>query len=402
MSNHVSSSIPRENRATPILHGAILATFMGASSVPTPLYHLYQETWRFSSTTLTMIFAVYAFGLLAALLIGGKISDHIGRRPTICAALIGELAAIIIFHQSSNADWLIAARFVQGLATGIATSSIGAALLDVNKGRGALINSITPLGGMAIGTILCSLLVVFAPYPMHLIYELLFVIVIIEILLIWITPETADVHSGALKSLKPSVLVPPQARSMLIAISPLNISTWGLGGFYLSLMPSIVIKATGSSSVLLGGLIVSLLTISGAVSIAYFRNHAPHHILYRGAFLVCLGVMLIIVGTNLHIIWLMLAGSTIAGLGFGSCFLGILRSLMPLAEPRQRAGLMAAYYLESYLAFSLPAIGAGILAQHIGLIPTVTIYGTAIIALVIIAVITLRITTRRHITQEPA
>jgi len=402
MSNSLSALIPKENRITPVLHGAILATFLGASSAPTPLYHLYQETWKFSSTTLTMIFAIYAFALLAALLIGGKISDHIGRRPTIFAALIGEFFAVVIFHQSDSATGLIAARLVQGLATGVAMASIGAALMDVNKERGALINSITPLAGMAIGTIICSLLVTYAPYPMHLIYEILFGIIIFEAIFIWFTPETADVHPGALQSLKPSILVPPQARTMLIALSPLNIAMWGLGGFYLSLMPSIVAKATGSSSVLLGGVTVTLLTLSGAVSIAYFRHHATHHILYRGAFLVCSGVLFIIAGTNLHIIWLMLTGSILAGLGFGSCFLGILRSLIPLAEPRQRASLMAAYYLESYLAFSLPAIGAGILAQYIGLISTITVYCSAIIVFVILAVIILKIATRRHITREPA
>ncbi|MFP8966513.1 MFS transporter [Pokkaliibacter sp. CJK22405] len=398
----VHSDAGQEHWSTPAIHGAILATFMAASSAPTPLYHMYQQAWGFSSSTLTLIFAIYAFALLFALLVGGKISDHIGRRPVIFASLIVEAIATLLFTLASDSSWLIAARLVQGLATGVGMASLGAALLDVNKDRGALINSITPLGGMALGALGCTLLVQFAPAPMHLIYDVLLAIMILGAILIWKTPETADVHAGALRSLKPSILVPQRARAMLLALSPLNIAIWGLGGFYLSLMPSLVAKVTGSESPLLGGLTVSLLTLSGASAIAYLRKHAAHHVLYRGAALLTVGLVTIITASNLGLAWLLLTGSVIAGLGFGSGFLGVLRSLMPLANPRERAGLMAAYYLESYLAFSVPAMGAGALAHHIGLIATATWYGSGQIALIVLAVVILRFTSRHHQTPEPA
>lgn len=111
-----------ENAPRPSIgfHALTLATFFGASSVPTPLYRIYQENFSISPVLITVIFAVYAFALLAALLIAGSISDHLGRRPVIFSALLLEIIAMGFFVVASGPGWLIAARIVQGIATGIA------------------------------------------------------------------------------------------------------------------------------------------------------------------------------------------------------------------------------------------------------------------------------------------
>src|ERR1700712_596273 len=105
----------------------ILVSFLAASSAPTPLYHLYQEAWGFSSATLTLIFAVYAFSLLLALLTVGSLSDYLGRRPVLLLALLLEIPAMLLFIYADSVAWLIAARLLQGFATGMATSVLGAA-----------------------------------------------------------------------------------------------------------------------------------------------------------------------------------------------------------------------------------------------------------------------------------
>lgn len=125
--------------------------FFAASSTPTPLYHLYQEAWGFSSGVLTLIFAVYAFSLLAALLIGGSLSDYLGRRPVIFGALLLQIVSMLLFIFASDVSWLMAARLLQGFATGLAASALGAALLDSDSVKGPLINSISPMLGMAVG-----------------------------------------------------------------------------------------------------------------------------------------------------------------------------------------------------------------------------------------------------------
>src|SRR4051794_5609737 len=95
---------------------SILAARLSASSGPSPLYVVYQRQWHFSAITLTGVFAVYALALLAALLVVGSISDHVGRRPTLLAALTVEIASMLAFAGATAVGWLFAARILQGLA----------------------------------------------------------------------------------------------------------------------------------------------------------------------------------------------------------------------------------------------------------------------------------------------
>ena len=144
MSNRVET--PVSNLASQVFLSITLLTFLAASSAPTPLYHLYQETLQFSAATLTLIFGVYALSLLAALLTVGSLSDHLGRRPVIFAALLLDIGAMLLFITADSAVLLIAARALQGFATGMATSVLGASLLDNDNRKGPLINSIAHAG----------------------------------------------------------------------------------------------------------------------------------------------------------------------------------------------------------------------------------------------------------------
>ena len=166
------------------LLGTLLFTFLAASAAPTPLYASYQQAWGFSTFWLTWVFAVYAFALLAALLVGGRLSDHLGRRPVILGALALEVISMLMFHQAQGLIDLVIARTVQGFATGIATSALGAALLDVDRERGPWLNSLAPLLGMAGGALGCGLLVEFAPAPLQLVYRLFLLLFVMQGLLL--------------------------------------------------------------------------------------------------------------------------------------------------------------------------------------------------------------------------
>jgi MFS family permease len=148
-----------------------LALFLFASSVPSPLYVVYQGEWGFSDTVLTSVFAIYALALLASLVTGGSVSDHIGRRPTLRAALVLEVAAMVLFAEAREVGWLFAARGLQGLATGIAMGALSAALIDLqpleSPRRGALLGAVAPLSGLAIGALGAGLLVEYGPDPTH-------------------------------------------------------------------------------------------------------------------------------------------------------------------------------------------------------------------------------------------
>ncbi|WP_434607254.1 MFS transporter [Pseudomonas sp. D2-30] len=374
-------SRPASTRASLIFLAITLLGFLAASSAPTPLYHLYQEHLQFSSAILTLIFGVYAFSLLAALLVVGSLSDYLGRRPVIFAALLLNMLAMLLFINADSVGWLMGARLIQGFATGMATSVLGAALLDFDRQQGPLVTSVAPLLGMACGAMGCGLLAEFAPMPLQLTYWLLLALFLVQAVYLWRLAESVSPQPGAWRSLRPTLHVPVQARRALWLILPLDLAAWAVGGFYLSLAPSLVRAATGSTSNLIGGSLVAVLTLSGALSIYMLRNRAAQMMLRLGATLLVLGLALVLMAVHAASLPLFFIGTLVTGSGFGAGFIGALRSIMPLALPHERAGLMSAFYVLSYLAFSLPSLLAGNLTRIFGLIPTTDGYGAVLIVM---------------------
>ncbi|MDV4153339.1 MFS transporter [Rhizobium brockwellii] len=386
-----------ENSPRPSIgfHALTLATFFAASAAPTPLYRIYQESFSVSPVLITVIFAVYAFALLAALLIAGSISDHLGRKPVIFFALVLEIVAMGLFVVASGPGWLIAARIVQGLATGIAGASIGAALVDVDRAKGQIVNSIAPLCGMAVGAVGTSALIQYGPFPMHLVYALLFVAFTLQAAAIWLTGETGAKRPGALGSLIPRVTVPKQVKRPLSLVTPINIANWTLAGFYLSLVPSLVATTTGSPAPLTGGAVVTALMVSGAIAVYFRRSKTASANLVFGVSAKTLGILTVVAGVHLANVPLLLVGTIFTGVGFGTNFLGSIGTIMPLAKPDERAGLLSAFYVQSYLAFSLPAILAGFLAKSAGYALTTDIYATAILLLMGVGLVSIRADRRK-------
>ncbi|WP_246101857.1 MFS transporter [Methylobacterium terricola] len=362
------------------VHAVTLGAFFAAAAAPTPLYRIYQETLALSPVFVTLVFAVYAVALLKALLVAGSLSDHLGRRPVIAGALLLEAVAMGLFLLVGyGAAWLVVARIVQGLATGIAAASLGAALVDVDRARGPVVNAVAPLAGMAVGALGASALIQVAPLPLHLVYGLLACVFAGLALAVRLIPESAATRPGALASLRPRMAVPPHIRRSLALVTPINLANWTLGGFYLSLVPSVVAAATGSRAPLTGGAVVTALMVAGAVSVSVRRGRTPRDNLTFGVLATALGVVIVVAGIHLASVPVLILGTLVTGGGFGASFLGCLGTIMPLAGPDERAGLLAAFYVQSYLAFSLPAVGAGFLARSLGYATTADLYAAVIL-----------------------
>jgi MFS family permease len=379
----MSSSI--SNRSSLWFLAITLLSFLAASTAPTPLYHLYQEHLQFSAATLTLIFGVYAISLLAALLTVGSLSDYLGRKPVIFTAVALNMLAMLLFINADSVAWLISARVLQGFATGMATAALGAALLDTDRQQGPLVNSVAPLLGMAAGAMGCGLLAEFAPLPLHLTFWVLLAMFGLQALYVWRLPESVSAQRGALASLRPTLHVPIQARRALWLVLPINTAAWALGGFYASLAPSLVRTATGSTSNLIGGATVAVLTVTGALMIYTLRSRPADKVLRVGASILPVGVALILLAVHSASLPLFFIGTLVAGCGFGASFLGALRSVVPLALPHERAGLMSAFYVLSYLAFCLPSLLAGNLTRAFGLVTTTDGYGAVLIILAVSA-----------------
>jgi MFS family permease len=374
-----SSAVGR--RAALWLQTLILLAFLAASSAPTPLYSVYREAWGFSAITLTVIFGVYAIALLLSLLVLGSISDHVGRRPVIIGALLLEAVAMVAFISATSVPLLIVARLIQGVATGAATSVLAAGLMDLDRQRSPLINSVAPMVGLAVGALGTSVLVQFAPAPLQLSFVVLAAAFVLLAAVACFLPETAVRRPGLLAAMLPTVSVPQHAWKALLLVAPIDVAAWALGGFYFSLGPTLTAKVTGMHSPVVGGGMIFVLTVSAAVSVLLLRAWAPQRMLVSGIVALIAGVGITLLAIDSGHAVLFFLGTIVAGFGFGVGFLGALRTLLPLAQPHERAGLMAAYYILSYLAFCLPAILAGVLVSHFGLIAASNYYGAALMAL---------------------
>ncbi|MDU6389336.1 MULTISPECIES: MFS transporter [unclassified Pantoea] len=370
-----TTTLPAAAAARITLYAFVCAMlFSATSSAPTPLYPLYRTLYHLSPLAVTLIFASYAFALLFALLTLGRLSDFIGRRVMMLAALLCNALALLMFMLADSAQTLIAARIVQGIATGIALPTFGAAILDGDKARGPLLNSITAFLGLLAGSLTGALLITFAPFPTVSIYALLFTLMLLALALLPLMPETVARTPGALRALKPQVAIPPRALGALLRLAPVNVAAWALGGFYLSLMPTLAILATDRSSPFVGGAVVATLMLSATASVFIFRRWQPQRALFLGTLALMAGIGVTLIGINHHQTALLFLGTAVAGQGFGSIFSTIISIVMPLAESHERAGLFAAFLIKSYLAFALPALLAGCAVPMIGLVATANVY----------------------------
>lgn len=391
------SASPSAVRMT--VYSFIFSVLIGAgTSAVTPLYHVYQELFHLSPAMITFVFGSYAFALLATLLTLGGLSDYVGRKPLIFIALLLNVAALTIFMLADSGPMLLAGRIVQGFATGIAFPTFGATILDADKARGSTLNSISPFLGLLIGTLTAGALVAYAPEPTRLVYALLLLVTLSGIVLLPFMPETTAGRPGALNAMKPNVSVPQRARGPLIKVTPLNVASWALGGFYLSLMPTLVAVATGITSPFVGAAVVSTLMLSATASVFIFRGFTPQRVLFIATNSLMAGVVITLLGVHQETVELLFLGTAIAGLGFGSTFANVLKIVLPLAEGHERAGLFAAFLVESYLAFAIPAIVAGLVAPMLGLSMTAYLYGAVIITLALISIAA----TRNNLIESPA
>jgi MFS family permease len=361
------------------LVAATTATLLAASSAPSPLYPVYQAEFRFSPITLTAIFAVYVLALLMSLLTVGRLSDYIGRRVTLACALIVEGGAMALFLGADGVGWLVAARVVQGFATGAAIGVLGAYLLDLQPGDGSrlgsLVNSVAPTFGLGVGAVVTGLLVQYAPHPTRLIFAILTALFVALALATVALPETVQRVPGALAAMRPEIAVPVRARRAFVGAVPTMVATWALGGLILSVGGSLLGTVFGQSNHGVVGIVIGLLPLSAALAALLVRDLAPSTMARLGDAFLAVGSGLFLIALWSSSTPLFVVASIVAGGGFGSAFLGALRSVSQLAEPHERAALLSAVYVVSYVAFSVPALVAGLLITHIGLRNTSLGYG---------------------------
>ncbi|MFJ7157663.1 MFS transporter [Streptomyces sp. NPDC101118] len=379
--------------------GAVLVLLMLSSSVPSALYVLYQQKWGLSSGAVTVVFAVYAVTVLAGLLGFGSLSDTLGRRPVLGAGLVLAIVSMLLFAGAQGLGWLLAARAVQGLAVGLATGAMGAALLELappaRPALGAQVNSAGPTVGIGLGGIGAGLLVQYAPAPTALSYLLLVGAFALTLAGVVRMPESAPGAGGGMRIVPHRIRVPAGVRGRFAVLVLTIVAVWSVGGFYLSLGPHLALSLLESTDYLVGGATVALLAGAATAAQLLLGAVAPLRTALLGLTLMVAGLGLVLLALSLRSPAVFLGATAVLGSGWGAAFLGSFRALSALAEPAHRGELTAAVYVFAYLAMSVPAVLAGLLTNIHGLHRTSVGFMAAVAGVCLVALAaTLRLAAR--------
>ncbi|MFD5511317.1 MFS transporter [Streptomyces sp. NPDC059761] len=381
--------------------GAVLVLLMLSSSVPSALYVLYQQRWGLSSGMITVVFALYAVTVLIGLLLFGSLSDTLGRRPVLGVGLVLAIVSMGLFAGAQGLGLLLAARAVQGLAVGLATGAMGAALLELaprsRPALGAQVNSAGPTVGIGLGGIGAGLLVQYAPAPTVLSYLLLVAAFAVTLVGVFRMRESApEARSGGRMRISAHrIHVPAAVRGRFAVLVLTIVAVWSVGGFYLSLGPHLALSLLGSSNYLVGGATVALLAGAATAAQLLLGRVEPLRTAVLGLCGLLAGLGLVLLALGLRSAPVFLVGTAVLGGGWGAAFLGSFRALSALADPAHRGELTAAVYVFAYLAMSVPAVLAGMLTNIHGLHRTSVGFMAAVAGVCALALfVTLRLAAR--------
>jgi MFS family permease len=368
----------------------VIALCLFASVVPSPLYSVYAQRWHFSPLTLTLIFATYAFGVLAALLLAGRLSDQVGRRPVLIAALATLMLSSVLYIAADSTLWLFVARAVQGIATGAAISTASAALLDLHPRRDpvnvGLTNGVASAIGLGLGSLVSSSLVQAGAAPRAIPYVVELVLFAAALAGAYWMPEPVRERS-TFRFTPQRPRVPAGIRHAFLLAGLAALSSWSIGGLFFSLGPQLSEQLFTTTNVIVGAVGGVVLGFAGALAQLVFR-HTPNWLgAAAGSVGLAVGMLLVVIAAAADSSAAFVLGMTVAGFGFGLAFLGGLRQLNAVIPPEHRASVMSAFYVVAYASLSLPAIIAGFVVTHLGLDSTFETFGSVVAGIALIAAI---------------
>ncbi|WIE64402.1 MFS transporter [Curtobacterium sp. MCLR17_036] len=370
---------------------AMLLASVASSAVPSPIYPVYAAEWHLTPLMLTGVFAVYVAGLLASLLVAGRLSDHVGRKPVLVVGGLGVALSLGLFAIADGVLALVVDRIVQGVSVGLLIGALGAALIDNSLERhpalAGVLNGVVPPVALATGAMASGALVEWGPAPEQLVYLVFGALLVLLVVALVVVPERVERRPGALRSLRPTISVPRSSRRLFRGVAGSLVASWALGGMFLSLVPSALGAVFGITNHFAAGALIAVVTGTGALTGLAIQRMDTRRAVLLGLVALVLGPIVTVAFVAAHSLPGLVVGSAIAGVGFGAGFQAPLRMLLATAAPTHRAGLLSTIYVVSYLAFGVPAVVGGLLEPAVGLVPVIAGYGGFIVLAAVVALV---------------
>jgi predicted MFS family arabinose efflux permease len=363
------------------------AAIQFGGAIPIPLYGLWREQFPFGNGILTAIFAIYVLGTLLALLLLAPLSDQIGRRPLLLAAL-GLVAAgtglLLVAHSVAT---LMAARFVSGLAAGITTATATAALHELQPKSRARFASLTATamntGGLGAGTLFAGIVAAYAPDPTKLVFWIYLVIVAAALLGVLHASET--VARPKRISLRPRGLrLPESRRGTFWLAGAAAFAVFSQLGLYSSLVPSFLAQSLHEHNLAIAGAISAAIFLIATATQLLFHRASPRFAILTGLVMLLVGLALIELGLWTGALSVLLGGTFFGGVAVGFALMGSAATVNILAAPQHRGQVLATFFCCAYAGLSFPAVGVGVATDSVSVTHATLVCAMAIAAIAII------------------
>jgi MFS family permease len=188
--------------AQALVAAAFLVTMLGAT-LPTPLYPIYEQELGFGGLMVTVVFATYAVGVLAALLVVGRLSDQLGRKAVLFPGLAVAAASSLVFLIPHSLPALFAGRLLSGVSAGVFTGVATAAIIDLapvtGRARAGLLAASVNVLGLGLGPVVAGVLADHAPHPLVLPYLLHVALVAVAAVGLAAVPEPVERRPGRVR-----------------------------------------------------------------------------------------------------------------------------------------------------------------------------------------------------------
>jgi MFS family permease len=355
----------------------VLTVTMLGTTLPTPLYVIYQGRWHFSAATVTVTFAVYAAAVMATLLLAGRSSDQAGRKPVLAVALGASALSTVVFILAPDVGALIAARIVSGLSAGLMTGTATATLTELvppSAGRRAsLAATAANMAGLGLGPLVAGLFAQYAPDPTTLVFEVYLAVLAVAALILLLVPETVRVRTRP--ALRFTGLgIPQHGRREFIAAGVAAFAAFALLGLFSSLVPGFIAGQLHQGSHAVQGAVVFLLFAVAAVTQVAVARLRSSRVVLSGLGLFLAALALIVAALAQSAMALFLAGTVAGGAATGAIFLGSLATANRLAPAGQRGQALSAFFLACYAGLVIPVVGVGVISGFTGTFTAVLIF----------------------------